>query len=221
MFFLSQHHTGSPIIDILNNCSDLGVFLAQRPDKIILRRKNRGGRDQHNHDLTAGKAAANQYMTQKAVAGILVIGADLKGFEHTTDRANDLICLLILDHAGFHRNDMMGFFFIDTGNGFALAVSEYGMYFIAIMKRILHSFDRMYLAVVSEKLLHLTLLHLELFFIRHIQILASTAAVCHRAETVFFLLFLRLFLLIFLLFLFLLFRLLLLILLFFRWINRS
>ena len=45
-------------------------------------------------------------------------------------------------------------------------------------------FDAMHLAVVSEKLLHLVLLHLELFCVWHVQVLASAAAVRNRAQTI-------------------------------------
>ena len=77
----------------------------------------------------------------------------------------------------------MGFLFVNAGDGFAFAVAEYGMYLVAVVERIVHAFDTVYFAVVSEKLLHLALLHLELFCVWHIQILASAAAVRYRAQT--------------------------------------
>ena len=122
-------------------------------------------------------------MAQQAVAGIFIVGADLEGFQHAADGANDLVCFLVFDHAGFHRNNVMGFLFVDAGDGFAFAVAEYGMYLVAVVERIVHAFDTVYFAVVSEKLLHLALFHLKLFCVWHVQILASAAAVRHRAQT--------------------------------------
>ena len=77
----------------------------------------------------------------------------------------------------------MGFLFVNAGDGFAFAVAEYGMYLVAIVERIVHAFDAMHLAVISKKLLHLALFHLKLFCVWHVQILASAAAVRHRAQT--------------------------------------
>ena len=76
----------------------------------------------------------------------------------------------------------MGFLFVNAGDGFALAVAEYGMYLVAVVEGIIHAFDAVYFAVVSEKLLHLALLHLELLWVWHVQILASAAAVRYRAQ---------------------------------------
>ena len=79
----------------------------------------------------------------------------------------------------------MGFLFVNAGDGFAFAVAEYGVYLVAVVEGIVHAFDAMHLAVVSEKLLHLALFHLELFCVWHIQILASAAALRHRTQTFF------------------------------------
>ena len=160
------------------------MFLAQDFDEVVLGREYRGCGDQHDHDLAAGEAAANQHVAQQAVAGIFIVGADLEGFQHTADGADDLVCFLVFDHAGFHRNDVVGFLFVNAGDGFALAVAEYGMYLVAIVEGIVHAFDAMHLAVISKKLLHLVLLHLELFCVWHVQVLASAAAVCNRAQTI-------------------------------------
>ena len=77
----------------------------------------------------------------------------------------------------------MGFLFVNAGDGFAFAVAEYGVHLIAVVEGIIHAFDAVYFAVVSEKLLHLALLHLKLFCVWHVQVLASAAAVCNRAQT--------------------------------------
>ena len=77
----------------------------------------------------------------------------------------------------------MGFLFVDAGDGFAFAVAEYSVHLVAVVEGIVHAFDTVYFTVVSEKLLHLTLLHLKLLYVWHIQVLASAAAVRHRAQT--------------------------------------
>ena len=81
----------------------------------------------------------------------------------------------------------MGFLFVDAGDGFAFAVAEYSVHLVAVVEGIIHAFDAVYFAVVSEKLLHLALFHLKLFCVWHVQILASAAAVRYRAQTFFLL----------------------------------
>ena len=183
MFFIPQYHAGAAVVDVLDNGRNLRVFLAQGLDEVVLGREYRGCSDQHHHDLAAGETAANQHMAQQAVAGIFIVSADFERFQHATDGADDLVCFLVFDHAGFDRNDVVGFLFVNAGDGFAFAVAEYSVHLVAVVERIVHAFDTVYFAVVSKKLLHLALFHLKLFCVWHVQILASAAAVRYRAQT--------------------------------------
>ena len=62
VFFIPQYHTGAAVVDVLNNGSNLRMFLAQGFDEVVLGWEYRGRSDQHDHDLTAGEAAADQDM---------------------------------------------------------------------------------------------------------------------------------------------------------------
>ena len=124
-------------------------------------------------------------MAQQAITGVFVVCMNLEGFQHAADRTNDLVCFLVFDHAGLYRHDVVGFLFVDTGNGFSLAVTKYCMDFVAVMEWIIHAFDAVYFTIISEKLLHLALFHLELLFVRHVQILTAAAAMSNRTKPLF------------------------------------
>ena len=62
MFFVTQHHAGAAVVDVLHNGSNLRMFLAQGLDEVVLGREYRGCGDQHHHDLAAGEAAADQHV---------------------------------------------------------------------------------------------------------------------------------------------------------------
>ena len=79
----------------------------------------------------------------------------------------------------------MGSCFINTGDNLPFSVPENRMYFIPIMKWIVHPLYGINLAETSQQCLHLCLLFLQLLFIRNIQILAAAASVRNRTETVF------------------------------------
>ena len=110
--FISQNHAGISVIKVLNNGGNLRMLLPQRPDKIIPGWKDRGGSHQHHHDLTCGKPSLHQHMAQKPISRILIIRTDFKRFQHPPDCADNLICLLIFNHALLHRHKDMGPFFI-------------------------------------------------------------------------------------------------------------
>ena len=61
-------------------------------------------------------------MAEEAVAGVLVVGADFEGFQHTADGADDLVGFLVLDHTGFYGNQNMGAGLVDAGYDFPLDV---------------------------------------------------------------------------------------------------
>lgn len=137
-------------------------------DKIVLGWKYRRCRDEHDHDLSGRKSAPDQHMTQKPILCIFIVRFDFKRFQKSSDRDDDLICFLILDHAGVHRNNLVCAFLVNTGNRIASAVTvKHSMHFIAVMIRIFHSDDRMYFSKRIQKDPHTFLFVLQLFCIRH------------------------------------------------------
>ena len=91
-------------------------------------------------------------MTQKPILCIFIVRFDFKRFQKSSDRDDDLICFLILDHAGVHRNNLVCAFLVNTGNRIASAVTvKHSMHFIAVMIRIFHSDDRMYFSKRIQK----------------------------------------------------------------------
>ena len=72
VFFVAKHHTGVSSIDILDNRSNFRVLFTKRLDEIVLRREYRRCCHQNDQNLAGCEAAANQYMTQQTVSGVLI-----------------------------------------------------------------------------------------------------------------------------------------------------
>ncbi len=84
-------------------------------------------------------------MSEKPKARILIIGPDFKRFEHSAYSTDDFICFLVLYKTLLHRNYMVCIFFIYSGNDISSFVPvKYSMYLIAVMKGILHAYNRLY-----------------------------------------------------------------------------
>ncbi|CDB60994.1 unknown [Clostridium clostridioforme CAG:132] len=83
-------------------------------------------------------------MSEKSKARILIIGPNFKRFEHSAYSTDDFIRLLVLYKALLHRNYMVCIFFIYSGNDISFFISvKYSMNLIAIMKWILHTYNRL------------------------------------------------------------------------------
>ena len=108
MFFVPQYHTGASAVDILDNRSNFRVLFTKRLDEIVLRREYRGCCHQNDQNLAGCEAAANQYMTQQTVSGVLIKNTDLERTKHTPDRHDDLVCTnsRLNEYFGFTQNDV-------------------------------------------------------------------------------------------------------------------
>ena len=94
-------------------------------------------------------------MTQKPILCIFIVRFDFKRFQKSSDRDDDLICFLILDHAGVHRNNLVCAFLVNTGNRIASAVTvKHSMHFIAVMIRLFHSNDRTKMTDNAKQFFH-------------------------------------------------------------------
>ena len=154
MLLVAQYHAGISIVDIDDHSGDLRVQLQQCLHKIILGGQDWGSQYQHHHDLARDMSGADQDMAQQSVSGILIVGTDMKRFQQSPDRYDDLIRLGILDQAAVHRNDPVALLLIDAGNGIMITVlAEYRMYLVPVMLRMLHGNDTLDLAKRSQKLL--------------------------------------------------------------------
>ncbi len=182
IFPIPQHHAGLPVIKVLDNGSDLRVFLPKRLDKMILRRKYRGGCHQNHHDLSCGKSSLYQHMPQKSISRVLVVGLDLKGFKQPTDSPYDLVRLFVLQHTLFHSHKLVTPFLINAGDHLPFLVSKGTVNLVAVMERLFHPLNRIDLTESLQQFFHLPLFLLELTLIGDIQELAATAPFGNRAQ---------------------------------------
>ena len=155
MFFVPQYHTGASAVDILDNRSNFRVLFTKRLDEIVLRREYRGCCHQNDQNLAGCEAAANQYMTQQTVSGVLIKNTDLERTKHTPDRHDDLVCFLILNQTGIHRKNPMCPLFVNARNRIVFPIqSKYRMNFIAVMIRLFHSNDRTNRTDTAQQFFH-------------------------------------------------------------------
>ena len=62
----------------------------------------------------------NQDMPEQTIAGILIVGLDLKGFQKIPDVPDDCICLLILKQTLINRNDIVRSLLINAGDDLSI-----------------------------------------------------------------------------------------------------
>ena len=90
---------------------------------------------------------------------------------------------LILDPAGFHRNDPVTAHLVNAGDDISPSVPVKNcMDFVPIVIGLLHSFDGMDGADPLKKFFYRLLFFLQLFLVVHALILAASAFFRHRAE---------------------------------------
>ena len=151
MLLVPQYHAGISIIDIDDHGGDLRVQFQQCLHKIILRGQDRGSQHQYHHDLAGDMSGADQNMAQQSVSSILIVGTDMKRFQQSPDRDNDLIRFGILDQAAVHGNDPVALLFINAGDGVMITVfTKHSMYLVPVMLRMLHGNDTLYFAKGSQ-----------------------------------------------------------------------
>ena len=151
LFPFTEDHTRPLIINVVNNRCNFRMLFPKGFDKIIPGWKYRRTGDQNDHHLPGGKAPFYKNVTQKAVSGILIIGFNFERFTQLPNRPDDCVCQLVFDHTGFHRNHLMGSFFINAGNNISSAVSvKNRMDLIPVMIWIFHSDNGMDFAEFSH-----------------------------------------------------------------------
>ncbi len=154
----------------------------ESPDKIIAGGEHGGSGHQNHHNLPCGKAPLHQHMAQQAIACILIVGPNLKRFQHPSDGSDNLVCLLVFQHASVHSHDVVSSLLVDSGDDLPFPVSEGSVNLIAVVKRVVHARDGIDSAKAFQQLLHLLLLAVKLSFIWNIQQLAAAAFFRHRAQ---------------------------------------
>ena len=183
LLLFAKNGAGSSAVDVLDNRGNLRMFLPESFHEIIFGGKDRRGRHQNHHDLPGSKTAFYQNMAEQAVSRVLIVGADLEGFQHAPDRSDDFVRLLILDPAGFHRNDPVTAHLVNAGDDISPSVPVKNcMDFVPIVIGLLHSFDGMDGADPLKKFFYRLLFFLQLFLVGHALILAASAFFRHRAE---------------------------------------
>ena len=125
---------------------------------------------------------ANQDMPEQTVAGILIVGLDLKGFQKIPDIPDDCICLLILEQTLVNRDDIVRSLLINAGDDLSVPlVRKDCMHLIAIMQRRFHTCDLVYRTVWLHENRYLLLLLFQLLLIGQMKQLAATAFFLHTA----------------------------------------
>ncbi len=106
-------------------------------------------------------------MTQQSVSCIFVIRFELERFRQLPDRSDDRICPLVLQKALLHRHYPVRAFLIGSRHDPpAFLKIEDRMYFVAVVRRLLHADDLLPPAVWLQQLLRRPLLFLKLPVIR-------------------------------------------------------
>ena len=91
-------------------------------------------------------------MPQQSISCILIIGLYLERFRQLANRPYDFISQFILNHAGFHRDNLMGTLSVHAGNNISLSVSVKNcMHFISIVGWIFHPHNGMDFAIFSHQ----------------------------------------------------------------------
>ena len=151
--------------------------------KIVFGWQNRGAQYKNHHHLSTVITGAYQHMAKQSVSGVLIIGLYLKWFQKSANIADDRICSLIFNQTFINGYDKMRSLLVCSWNhGTVLSMTEYSMYFVSVMEWVLHSDNLLCLTVWLKKLAHMILFLFQLFLIRHVQELTSTAFSMYRTE---------------------------------------
>ena len=115
-------------------------------------------------------------MAEKSISCILIIGLDLKGFQHTTYGTDDFLTLLILNQTLFNRNHSVGTSLINSRNNISLPVTvKYSMNFISVIIGVFHSNDRLYFSEFFQKAFCNSLFPAKLLLVGYTLITATAA----------------------------------------------
>ena len=132
--------------------------------------------------MTGHMPDTNQDMPEQTIAGILIVGLDLKGFQKIPDVPDDCICLLILKQTLINRNDIVRSLLINAGDDLSIPlVRKDCMHLIAIMQRCFHTCDLVHRTVWLHKNRYLLLLLFQLLLIGQMKQLTATAFFLHTA----------------------------------------
>ena len=175
---LAQQHTGAAVIHILYDGGDLGVLLQESLNEILAGGEYRCGGDQHHHDLAGMHTAPHQYMTQKAGAGVLIVGGKAEGGQQPADGGDDGGGDFVLIEAALDIDDAVAALLVGAGNdGAAGAIpAEGGFHLIAVVAGIFGTQYGLYPAETGKVLLGDRLLIGKLLGVGEVQELAAAAA---------------------------------------------
>ena len=113
-------------------------------------------------------------MTEQAISCILIVGFDSERFQHISDCPDNFLTDFIFDHALLNRNHSVRSSLIGSADYISFFISvKYSMYFISIIKRIIHSNNRFHIAIFLQKLIHIFLFDFNLLCIRDSLILTT------------------------------------------------
>ena len=124
-------------------------------------------------------------MTQKAIPCILIVGFNAERAQHIFYIADDRIGLFILNLAAFNVNDIMRILLINACNDLSSACAvKRSLHLVAVMIRIVHLYDRLYLSVRFHQFADVRLFLFQLLLIGDSLIIAATTFLGIRTASV-------------------------------------
>ena len=94
-------------VDVQHDRCDLGMTPYEFGNKFLLDGENGIAADEYDHDLSALEAATDEYVPQKSLATVLVVGKNAKRGEHFADGDDDTIGGFIFNLAGIHLHNVV------------------------------------------------------------------------------------------------------------------
>ena len=177
LFPVAQQDAGAAAVYILHDGGDLRVGGEQRPDEILAGGELRRGGDQHHHDLPGADAAAHQHMTQKAGAGVLIVGGEAEGGQQSFDGGDDGGGGLVFVQAALDIDDAVTVRLVGPGDDTAGTVgAEGGLHLIAVVAGVRGAQNGLHPAEAGEVFLGDGLLMGQLLPVGEVEQLAAAAA---------------------------------------------
>ena len=183
LFCFPQHHAGLAAVEVLHHGGDgdppFFCFCQQRLDKVLCPGQHRLRRHQHHHHLSRCHAPAQQAVTQKPGALVLVVGLVAAGVGGGTHRLHGLIQHLILQQAAFHRQYPVAVGGVDAGGEFSTGSrGKGGDHLIAVVPWLCHTPDGVHRTIPPHKGTNLIFLLFQLGGVVQPQQGAAAAVFC-------------------------------------------
>jgi len=138
-FEIAEDDRGFPLIDILDDRTDLRMRLPQILDEIIPAGKHLLRRYDDNQNLSGCFPAFDHHVTDQSGFFVFIIWLDFMFHEERLAGPDDRVGGQVLDVAGVDIDDSVGVFFIEAGKDFPALLGKNHLDLVPIMVGILHA----------------------------------------------------------------------------------